>query len=146
MLINNETASVSEVKRLYQAMGWQAYQAGRFASSEVHWDTSNRWAFPEFEDVQKYLEQGYVITALTNVDYVDPNGFLTANPNIESGHFPNIIETMTTRDGTQLVRVYNSMEHREEIYTWKQFSKSWEDAGFNDGGQAVLTKPPDPVP
>jgi len=53
---------------------------------------------------------------------------------------------MTTRDGTQLVRVYNSMEHREEIYTWEQFNATWRDAGANSGGQAVLARPPDPVP
>ncbi len=146
MLINNDTAWVYEIKALYEEMGWETIQAGRFASSEVHWDDFNHSASPEFDDVKNYLEQGYVITALTNVDSVDPNGFLTADPNIESGHFPNIIETMTTQDGTQLIRVYNSMEHREEIYTWEQFQKSWEDAGPNDGGQAVLARPPAPVP
>jgi len=56
------------------------------------------------------------------------------------------ITMMTTRDGTQLVRVYNSMEHREEIYTWEQFNATWRDAGVNSGGQAVLARPPDPVP
>jgi hypothetical protein len=146
MLINNDTAWVHEIKALYEGFGWEAKQAGRFASSEVHWDDVNRLAYPDFDDVQGYLEHGYVITALTNVDSVDPNGFLTADPNIESGHFPNIIETMTMRDGTQLVRVYNSMEHREEIYTWEQLRNSWEDAGPNSGGQAVLARPPDVVP
>jgi len=144
MLINNDTAWVYEIKALYEEMGWETIQAGRFASSEVHWDDSNRLAYPSFDDVQNYLEQGYVVTALTNVDPID--GFLTSDPNIESGHFPNIIETMTTRDGTQLVRVYNSMEHREEIYTWEQFNATWRDAGVNSGGQAVLARPPDPVP
>ena len=56
------------------------------------------------------------------------------------------ITMMATRDGTQLVRVYNSMEHREEIYTWVQIFKTWRDAGLNDGGQAILARPPDPVP
>jgi len=56
--------------------------------------------------------------------------------------FASIFITMTTRDGTQLVRVYNSMLHREEIYIWEQMDDIWVYAGGNSGGQGVLANPP----
>ena len=91
--------------------------------------------------MEEKLNEGYVITALVGVD--PGNGFLSSNEDVSTGHFVNIIETMETRDGTELIRVYNSMLHREEIYTWDSFDDIWRHAGGNSGGQGVIARPPD---
>ena len=49
---------------------------------------------------------------------------------------------MVTQDETRLIRVYNSLEHREEIYAWESFDEIWRSAGGNSGGQAAIAKPP----
>ena len=145
MLINNDTAWNYEIRDLYREMGWEADQIGRFASTEystwINWDEDNRLAYPTFEQVEEKLNEGYVITALVGVD--PGNGFLSSNEDVSTGHFVNIIETMETRDGTELIRVYNSMLHREEIYTWDSFDDIWRHAGGNSGGQGVIARPPD---
>jgi len=69
-------------------------------------------------------------------------GTLSASPDAAVGHFVTISETMVTQDGTQLIRVYNSLEHREEIYTWEWFDEIWRNAGGNSGGQAAIARPP----
>jgi hypothetical protein len=145
MLINNDYMWNYEIRDLYREMGWEAEQIGRFASTEystwINWDEENRLAYPTFEQVEGKINEGYVITALVGVD--SATGFLSSNQDIATGHFVNIIETMETRDGTELIRVYNSMNHREEIYTWESFDDIWRYAGGNSGGQGVIARPPD---
>jgi hypothetical protein len=138
MIISNDTARVSEIAALYREMGWETTIAGRFADSEFHWHETNRLAYPEFDDIQKLLNEGYVITPLLNIE---SSGNLSANPNVEIGHFINIIETMETRNGVEIVRVYNSISHREEVYTWQRLADAWEHGGGNSPGQAILAKP-----
>jgi hypothetical protein len=144
MLINNETTWTYQIRDLYREMGWEAEQIGRFANTEyatwLHWDENNRLAYPTFEQVETTLQEGYVITPLVGVD--STTGYLSSNENAATGHFINIIETMKTRDGTELIRVYNSMHHREEIYTWDLFDDIWQHAGGNSGGQAAIARPP----
>jgi len=148
MLITNDTAWTYEIRDLYRESGWDAEQIGRFAGSEqvvwLHWDEENRLAFPTFENVETKLAEGYAITPLVGVDAA--NRTLSADPDAAVGHFVTISETMVTRDGTQLVRVYNSLEHREEIYTWDWFDQIWRNAGGNSGGQAVIARPLDTAP
>jgi len=141
MLVNGETMSPNEVRNLYRELGWESEHISRFKGSEVHWSDSNPAAYPTFGQVEEKLGQGYVITALVGVD--KGTGFLSAAES-STGHFVNIVETMETRDGTELVRVYNSMHHREEVYTWGQFDAVWRQAGGNSGGQGVIAKPPAP--
>jgi hypothetical protein len=145
MLIDNDTAWNYEIRDLYREMGWEADQIGRFASTEystwINWDEENRLAYPTFDQVEEKINEGYVITALVGVD--PGSGFLSSNEDVATGHFVNIIETMETRDGSGLVRVYNSMLHREEIYTWERFDNIWRYAGGNSGGQGVIARPPD---
>ncbi|OFV84402.1 MAG: hypothetical protein A2W26_10435 [Acidobacteria bacterium RBG_16_64_8] len=60
------------------------------------------------------------------------------------GHYVNILETFTTKDGVDFVRVYSSLEHREEIYTWEHFQATWgkwENVGDNSAGQAIIARP-----
>jgi uncharacterized protein YukE len=144
-LINNGYTWNYEIRDLYREMGWEAEQIGRFASTEystwINWDEENRLAYPTFNQVEEKLNEGYVITALVGVD--SATGYLSSNQEIATGHFVNIIETMETRDGTELVRVYNSMLHREEIYTWENFDDIWRYAGGNSGGQGVIARPSD---
>jgi len=54
-----------------------------------------------------------------------------------------ISETIVTQDGTHLIGGYNSLEHREEIYTWDWFDQIWQNAGGNSGGQAAIARPMD---
>jgi len=144
MLITNDTAWTYEIRNLYREMGWEAGQIGRFASTKdtvwLHWDKENRLAYPTFENVQGKLAEGYAITPLVGVDAA--RGTLSASPDAAVGHFVTISETMVTQDGTQLIRVYNSLEHREEIYTWEWFDEIWRNAGGNSGGQAAIARPP----
>jgi uncharacterized protein YukE len=148
MLIKNETTWTYQIRDLYREMGWEAEQIGRFASTEhttwLHWDENNRLSYPTFEQVEAKLQEGYVITPLVGVD--SATGYLTSNENAATGHFINIIETTKTRDGTELLRVYNSMHHREEIYTWDVFDNIWQHAGGNSGGQAAIARPPEVTP
>jgi hypothetical protein len=143
VLINNSTAWTWQIRDLYRELGWEADQIGRFASTEhttwLHWKEDDRLAYPTFSNVEETLGQGYVITPLVGID--SGTGVLSADPDAATGHFVNILETMTTRDGTQVVRVYNSAFHREEIYAWDQFDAIWERAGGNSGGQAVIARP-----
>ncbi len=145
MLIKGDTAWTYEIRDLYRELGWEADQIGRFAGSEdtvwLHWDEENRLAYPTFENVAHRLAEGYAITPLVGVDAA--RGTLSANPDAAVGHFVTISETMVTQDGTQLIRVYNSLEHREEIYTWDWFDKIWRNAGGNSGGQAAIARPID---
>ena len=144
MLITNDTTWTYEIRDLYREMGWEAEQIGRFASTKdtvwLHWDEENRLAFPTFENVKGKLAEGYAITPLVGVDAA--RGTLSANPDAAVGHFVTISETIVTQDGTQLIRVYNSLEHREEIYTWEWFDEIWQKAGGNSGGQAAIARPP----
>jgi hypothetical protein len=144
MLVNNNTAWTYELRNLYREMGWEADLIGRFQSTEylewLNWDKDNRLSYPTFEQATQKLEEGYVITPLVGVD--PTTGFLSSDPDAATGHFINIVETMVTREGTEIIRVYNSMFHREEIYTWEQFDDIWRHAGGNSGGQGVLANPP----
>ena len=144
MLITNDTAWTYGIRDLYRELGWEAEQIGRFAGSEqavwLHWDEENRLAYPTFEDVEVKLAEGFAITPLVGVD--SAAGHLSADPNASVGHFVTISETLVTQDGTQLIRVYNSLEHREEIYTWEWFDEIWRNAGGNSGGQAAIGRPP----
>lgn len=148
MLITGDTAWTYEIRNLYRELGWDADQIGRFAGSEqtvwLHWDEENRLAFPTFENIQDKLAEGYAITPLVGVDAA--RGTLSANPDAAVGHFVTISETIVTQDGTQLIRVYNSLEHREEIYTWEWFDEIWRNAGGNSGGQAAIGRPPEVNP
>ncbi|OFV84400.1 MAG: hypothetical protein A2W26_10425 [Acidobacteria bacterium RBG_16_64_8] len=145
MLINGDTAWTFEIRDLYREMGWEAQQIGRFAGDEhnvwLHWNEADRSAYPTFDDVTGKLAQGYAITPLVGVD--SGAGKLSADPDATVGHFVTISDTMVTQDGTQLIRVYNSLEHREEIYTWETFDEVWRNAGGNSGGQAAIARPPD---
>jgi hypothetical protein len=148
LLIKNETAWTWQIRDLYRELGWEADQIGRFASSDqvtwLHWHEDNRLEYPTFTDVEAKLGEGYVITPLVGINQA--TGVLSANPDASVGHFVNILETMTTKDGTEIVRVYNSAFHREEIYTWDQFDAIWRQAGGNSGGQAILARPPETQP
>jgi hypothetical protein len=143
MLIKNETAWTWQVRNLYRELGWEAEQIGRFASSDqvtwLHWNEDNRLEYPTFANVEGKLREGYVITPLVGIN--QGTGALSADPDVAVGHFVNILETMTTKDGTQIVRVYNSAFHREEIYTWDHFDAVWRQAGGNSGGQGVIARP-----
>lgn len=143
MLIKNETAWTWQIRNLYRELGWEAEQIGRFESTDrvtwLHWNNDNRLEYPTFADVENKLREGYVITPLVGID--QGTGFLSADPDAAVGHFVNILETMTTKDGTQIVRVYNSAFHREEMYTWDQFDAIWRQAGGNSGGQGVIARP-----
>jgi len=145
MLRTGGTMWTYEVRDLYRSLGWDADQIGRFASSEnvhwLNWDSNNRLAYPTFPQVEETLRAGYAITPLVGVD--GGTGHLSSATS-SVGHFVNIVETMTTKYGAELVRVYNPMFHREEIYTWGDFDRIWRHAGGNSGGQGVIARPPEP--
>jgi hypothetical protein len=145
MLRTGGTMWTYEVRDLYRSLGWEADQIGRFADSDnahwMNWDSENRLEHPTFSQVEEKLRDGYVVTPLVGVN--SGTGHLSSASN-SVGHFVNIVETMTTKDGMELVRVYNPMFHREEIYTWSDFDRIWRHAGGNSGGQGVIARPPEP--
>lgn len=144
MLIDGDTSWTYELRNLYREMGWEAEQIGRLAGSEydrwVHWDETNIIAYPTFEQVEQKLREGYVITSLVGM-HPGTGNLSASDASVDHGHFVNIVETMETKDGTPLVRVFNSLQHREEIFTWEEFDRIWQRAGGNSGGQAAVARP-----
>jgi len=144
-LIKNVTLSPYHVSLGYEELSWEAGIIGPFKGSPLHWDNwtaGDPHVVPNMEEVNDYLRQGYVVTPLVGVNPGE-NASLSSTPTAV-GHYVNILETFTTRDGVGFVRVYNSLEHREEIYSWEHLQAAWgrwQNVDGNSAGQAIIARP-----
>jgi len=143
-LIHNEAISPYHLAHQYEQLGWQADILGPFKGSELHWDAwtaGNPHVVPGMEEVNAYLREGYSVTPLVGVSN-GPGGALSST-DAAVGHYVNILERFTTRDGVEVVRVYNPIDHQEEIYTWEHLEATWgkwENIYDNGAGQAVIAR------
>jgi hypothetical protein len=139
----------NELKELYNAAGWDAYITGMYGSDQIHWDENDIKAEASPEKIAEYLDQGYVITALVNIEKDSEEkenlGLLmnAEDPDMKepANHFVNVLAVLENDQGDQFIRVYNPFHNREEVYSWDRFSSAWDNPLTTGRFRAVLAKP-----
>jgi hypothetical protein len=80
---------------------------------------------PTLAEISNRLERGQAVIALVALDtrstYLTPNDV----PG-DAAHWVSIVQTIQTRSGEEIVRVYNPFMNREEWYTWQDMQDSWQ--------------------
>ena len=73
------------------------------------------------EDLAEEFESGRAVVAL--VELSTANGFL--EPEGGTAHWVSVLQVLHTRDGEDIVRIYNPFQNREEYYRWNHFYDCW---------------------
>jgi hypothetical protein len=79
------------------------------------------------EDLVEELEAGRAVVALAELSTA--NGFL--GPEGGTAHWVSVLQVLHTRDGEDLVRIYNPFQNREEYYRWDHFHACWTQTPHN---------------
>jgi len=154
MLRHNAGASLANLEDLLKDYGWEAETIGKYESDPLWWHENDRTLDATAAHVAAYLDEGKTIIPLINLEghaAAVNHGFLEANyptdggPHKRTNHFVEILEVFPTRDGSQVVRVFNPFYNREEFYTWDHFSRAWDGPGVGEFRAVVASQPsPDP--
>jgi len=139
LLDPHEGTNPDNLIALLAEYGWEGERVG-YAEDPYPWREFNGDSFhPKYEQVADHLIKGRSINALVNLDtgsdYIEP-----VDKTADAGHWSPIIQVMTTRDDSQLVRLYNPYQDREEWYTFDYLVKSWTPSA---NYMAVVATPPE---
>jgi hypothetical protein len=107
----------TQVKEFFEAYGWEAEKQTGDATAD---------------DLREELEAGRAVVALVELSTsTDATwGFLAESERI-AAHWVSVLQVLHTRDGDDIVRIYNSFENREEYYDWEYFYDQWIETPYN---------------
>jgi hypothetical protein len=134
-----EGTNPDDLIALFAEYGWEGERVG-YTGDPYPWRRFNGDSFrPKFEQVADHLLNGRGLNALVNLDtgsdYIEP-----LDHTADAGHWSPILQTVTTRDDQQLVRIYNPYQDREEWYTFDHLVESWTPSA---NYLAVVATPPE---
>jgi hypothetical protein len=109
---NNLGTWASHLEEFFEAYGWEAVV-----------DTGDATV----ENLTEELEVGRAVVAL--VELSTTNGFL--EPEGGTAHWVSVLQVLHTRDGEDIVRIYNPFQNREEYYRWDHFYACWTQTPYN---------------
>jgi hypothetical protein len=125
--------SIDEISTTLESFGSKAEDTG-YANSPITWQTAAGYA-PQHDQLADLIEQGKATIALVNLDtnrYLPTNelGHVEASDGVaDAGHFVVILQTITTAEGEELVRIYNPYQHKEEWISHEALVDAWAPGG-----------------
>jgi hypothetical protein len=95
---------------------------------------------PPMEDLRAQLAAGNQIIALVSMT-LGSGGMLREGGDVP--HFVDVEAVEQRADGEWIVRIYNPYMNSEEVYTWAEFSASWQDTtGSSFANRMLVATPP----
>jgi len=132
-LVSGDTLTVSEVELTLEHFFTVAEPAG-YANNSIVWKNKDGY-MPKPDQIAHLLEGGSSIIALVNLD-TDINANTERKGSVEgldgtsdAGHFISIIETLETRDGNRLYRIYDPYQNQEAWVSEDTLLDAWAPGG-----------------
>jgi uncharacterized protein YukE len=139
VLKNDVPVGPPYIRAQFESQGWDAHAIGYQSDLEL-WNPDGGSGAPRPERVQGMLDSGRGIIALVNLDVSE--GRLTPTHVLDDApHWVSIVQVLQTREGDDVIRVYNPFQDREEWYGWEDFRHAWEVPG-EANYRAVYAAPP----
>ena len=142
VLRNDETVGPPTIRAQFESQGWEAHAIG-YQSDQELWNPAGGSGAPQPGRVRGMLDSGRGIVALVNLDISEAR-LAPAHVSDDAPHWASIVQVLQTRDGENVVRVFNSFQDREEWYSWADFRHAWEVPG-SANYRAVYATPPESV-
>jgi hypothetical protein len=141
-LSNDKPLGPQYIRAEFESQGWEAHAIG-YQSDQELWNPAGGSGAPQPERVRGMLDSGRGIVALVNLD-ISESRLAPADVSDDAPHWVSVVQVLQTRDGENVVRVFNPFQDREEWYTWTDFRHAWEVPG-SANYRAVYATPPDSI-
>lgn len=124
----HSTDSGREIIREGRTTAW--WDLEQFFGQYQGWAAESATGAVSQGELAEQLRQGEAVVALVSLNKL--TGFLEqGDQSRHIAHWVTVLEVLPTQDGQGAVRVYNSLQNREEYYTWAYFYDAWRTTNGN---------------